>query len=214
MRLQWSRYQHHSYLWVGAVFTESKTVSLGHNADIMQAAFSDASSWTKIIAFLFKFHGPLFRVYLSVIAVGLWVCLFCLFVCWQHYGTTHGLIFKKFSLYVELDTRNNLKNLGAGKFNLLHTGFPYMFLKEIRVCEQHYGKKHMNGFSWMFRTGQTWEQEQLEHFRDVSINLFNAGMIFLSFGSVFVGNIMKIKRLNGFSWHFPDMSDMTQGVII
>ena len=63
-------------------------------------------------------------------------------------------------------------------------------------------EKRFNGFSIFFfeKDGHdTWNN--LEHFRDVTVNPLNPGSIYIFPGSVFVCNIME-KRVSRFPWFF------------
>ena len=90
--------------------------------------------------------------------------------------------------------------------------FLYVF-KEIRVCEQHCGKKNKRIF--MKSSGKVGHETRntLKHFRDLGVNPLNPGSILIISGSVFLSNIMG-KWVNGFSWNFHDISGTTQEAII
>ena len=52
----------------------------------------------------------------------------------------------KFSGYVDYGTRNNLEDLGYDAFNLLHTGFIFIFFW-VLVFFSNITEERMNGYS-------------------------------------------------------------------
>ena len=107
----------------------------------------------------------------------------CLFVC---YGIMHGRIFMKFS--VGQDTTHNLEKLGRGiavsggvMFNPFHTRLLFKFFKEIRVCQQHYGKTDPQIFMKFLRKVAHETRNRREHFQGVAVNHLNPGFFFSIF---------------------------------
>ena len=127
---------------------------------------------------------------------------FALFEVTHQISRSHRLKNWQFQIWVRLLGRSQLSN---------SSDLPC--LKEIHVCEHHYGKTDEWIFMKFLRKFGHETRKDLEHFGDVAVNSFDPGSIFLFSGSVFVSNIME-KQLNGFSWNFHDMSGMMQEVYI
>ena len=87
-------------------------------------------------------------------------------------------------------------------------GFFCCVSEEIRVRWQHYEKTDEQIRMEFYPMVGHETRNNLEHFRDVSVNLLNPGLIFL-----FASNDIK-KRVNGFSWNFHEISGLTQEIMM
>ena len=145
----------------------------------------------------------------NVMSSSLLVCKYvCLFVCLYVSHKTHGRTFMRFSGYVGQDTKNNLENFSGGMcvwewmFNLLHTGFLFIyFFKEIRVCEQHYGKMDEQTSMFSGKVGHEtciiWNIIGMLRLTPWIWDLF-----FYFLDPCLLVVLLMEKRLNGFSWIF------------
>ena len=88
--------------------------------------------------------------------------------------------------------------MGGERLSLCIQGFFLYIFTEIRVYEQHYGKRNEQIFMKFSGKVEHETSNTLEHFGDLVVNPLNTGSVFILSGSVFVSNIMET-QVNGFS---------------
>ena len=108
-----------------------------------------------------------------------------------------------------LGTRNNLEHFGDVTFKPLNTGFIFLYFWESPCLWATLWKNGWMDFMKFSIYLRYLARNNLEHFDAAAFNPLGPGLIFLFYGSVFASNIME-KQVNGFSWNFQDMSEVTQ----
>ena len=98
---------------------------------------------------------------------------------------------------------------GGVMFNPFHTRLLFIFFKEIRVCQQHYGKTDPQIFMKFLRKVAHETRNRREHFQGVAVNHVNPGFFFFYFLDLYLLAILWRNRWTDFheilricqAWH-------------